>query len=169
MKDLFSFLLRGAIGAIIGGTLLAFIASFYSGYFLILIAALTPYILVSEIVCGVFVGLTCFLAVCRLNRMSWLVRFAAGTGVMSGVFIALTVYQSFIQGEALESKVATVFYSIVFVLEFSLAIGGPAGLACPARRLRIRERQLRYSERVRLYVAAEAKLARKKNSPEEST
>lgn len=166
MKDLMIFLLRGALGAIIGSISFALIFSLYIRYFLLLIVALIPVALAIEGAYGMLIGFVCWVSAGGERRLNVLVRVAIGTGITWVALLALYLYPLVTARENFSGfSVIEIFQFHLFLLVVSLSIGGAAGMACPALREQVSEEsKLTYRERLRLDEAAEreAKEARQR-------
>lgn len=166
MKDLLIFLLRGALGAIIGSVSFALLFSLYTKFFLHFVLAVIPVALAIEGAWGVVIGLACWVATRNLRKLSVLVRILIGTGITWVAILAFYLYPLVNGREHFpDFSVIELLQFQFFLLAVSLSIGGAAGLACPALREQVNEEsKLTYRKRLRLYEAAEreAKEARER-------
>ena len=132
MNGVMVFLLRGALGAIVGTAILALAFSIVTGYFLFFLMAV-PLISV-EATIGMVVGLACWAAAGSSRRVGRLLRAAIGTGIMYGTLLALNAYQLINHPEQTDFSPANLLYYGLFLLILSFAIGGVAALVCPSQR-----------------------------------
>jgi hypothetical protein len=132
MKGVMIFLLRGALGAIVGTAILALAFSIVTGYFLYFLMAV-PLISV-EATFGMVVGLACWAAAGSKRRVGRLLRAAIGTGIMSGILLALNAYKLINEPDLIHFSPVNLLYYGLFLLILSFAIGGVAALVCPSQR-----------------------------------
>jgi len=151
MKDALSFLLRGALGAILGSISLALLFSLYTNYVLVFVASVMPVCLAIEGGLGVVIGLACWAAASNVRRLKVLLRIAIGTGITSVAVSGIYLFPIVNGRENLSNfSVRDGFSFAFFLLVVSLSIGGTAGLACPSQNINFLHRGLT-GQRVRPY------------------
>jgi hypothetical protein len=132
MKGGMIFLLRGALGAIVGTTVLALAFSIVTGYLLFFL--MTVPLISVEATIGTVVGLACWAAAGRSRHVGSLVRAAIGTGIVYGALLALNAYQLINQADDIDLSPANLLYYGLLLLLGSFATGGVAALMCPSTR-----------------------------------
>ena len=152
MKDYPRFVLRGG-GA---GAVVAFSAVIYFWVFFAIAIFYHPVSLVYMTLPGAVVGLVlCSVAGNCSNPLTPAKRFAIGTGAVAVLATAGSIYRLSTDQFAREYGIEY-WIVILRILISAAAIGGLAGLACPASREHAHdEPKLSYRERTRLYEAAE--------------
>ena len=163
MKDLISFLLRGAwAAAICGGTAWLLFCMYAYGPFWGLLTIFHPALLVYLAVPGTIVGLTLWFLTGRTGRcLTAASRIAIGTGVVFVLLLALMIYQLVWQVNQLGLIEFNFTWILPSMLIKALVLGGTAGLACPfCQELSNEESKTCYWERVALYEMAEREARR---------
>jgi hypothetical protein len=135
MKSLAIFLLRGALGAIIGTIILTLAFSvFAGGYYLIWMVMFIRMVIAIQGAFGMTVGLVCWAAAGSSRRIGTISRAAIGTGTVFGVYISFHAYQLIKEPYAIDFLSLNVLFYGLYLLIGSFAVGGLAALTCPAER-----------------------------------
>lgn len=151
MIDFVRFVLRGALGALIGPTLVLTWCCGLEWLFFFFYTVIIPALFVGV---GALLGVILWARHLVVERLGPIQRMAIGSAVFG---LALLIHSILLPSDTETPPFLEMLY---WCLIFGVLYGAPTGLLCPGKTWLKKEPELKYRERAELYEAAEVEASR---------